>query len=84
MSEDSNHKFALIPGIFSNLLFQSPSSRSDRLNLLAKLLSTLGLLYVAIGVRYVDPEWWRTFFFTVGSSTPPSGNQVSNTSVTTL
>lgn len=46
--------------------FQAPRSTDDRFSLLAKLLSTGLLLYVAIGIRYFAPEWWRSFFFEGG------------------
>jgi hypothetical protein len=58
-------KSALLPRLFQ--FFQAPSSTDDRFLLLAKLLSTGVLLYVAIGIRYIDPEWWRSFVFEGGA-----------------
>jgi hypothetical protein len=61
----ADHQSALLSRLVR--LFQAHSSTENRFSLLAKLLSTVLLLYVLIGIWYVDPEWWRTFVFEGGA-----------------
>src|SRR5436189_2067020 len=65
-SQALQSSWARLWGLGHSLLVWRLTFTTDPLSRIAKLLLTGLLLYVLIGVRYVAPEWWRTFFFEGG------------------